>query len=127
MSRWPCSARTFEIFHHCGGLSDPYDSGQSGTASPASLLVTNAPAETSRITKQARTTANRWMPLFGGLCSDLLNPVILGSAIADANGTAVHTFTPGDLSGMTVYSQAITQRGPQGNHSLKTNVLTDAF
>ncbi|MGB8062646.1 MAG: hypothetical protein WCF26_12170 [Candidatus Sulfotelmatobacter sp.] len=39
--------------------NEPKDVGQSGTESPASLLVTSAPAMMSRKVQQARTTAKR--------------------------------------------------------------------
>ena len=44
--RCPCSVRTLTICSQPGGLSVPKESGQSGTAKPASRLVTSAPATT---------------------------------------------------------------------------------
>jgi hypothetical protein len=39
---------------------EPKEVGQSGTASPASLLVTRAPATISRKVVKATKVANRW-------------------------------------------------------------------
>jgi len=63
-------------------------------------------------------------PLVGGLCMDVLNPILLGSAVADATGTATRTVTvPSTAPFDTAYLQAAIPRGPGGTHSAKTNVV----
>src|SRR5712692_1467781 len=46
---------------------DPNEVGQSGTESPASLLVTRAPAMMRRNVQVARTTASLWCPRLYGM------------------------------------------------------------
>ena len=62
----------------------------------------------------------------GGLCLDLTGAVLLGSAAADATGTAELSFTvPGFVpDGMTVTLQAVIARGPGGSSSVKSDVVT---
>jgi hypothetical protein len=46
------------------GKNSPFDSGQSGVARPASLLVTNAPAMIKKNVAQATRMAKRLRPRF---------------------------------------------------------------
>ena len=61
----------------------------------------------------------------GGLCVELQGPELLGTALADAAGTAVltvalpETLPPGELS-----TQAAAERGPGGTDSVKSNPST---
>ncbi len=57
--RWPCSYR---IPPSIGGISLPYESGQSGTESPASRLVTSPPATTSNSVAHASRIDQRCSP-----------------------------------------------------------------
>ena len=64
----------------------------------------------------------------GGLCVDVVSPIILGSSIADANGTATRTVTvPSTAPFDTAYLQAAIPRGPGGTHSAKTNVIVQTI
>jgi hypothetical protein len=65
--------------------------------------------------------------LLGGLCLDLLKPVgLLGSAIADASGTATlrRTIPSRFPVGQEVSTQAVIRRGKGGADSVKTNTIT---
>jgi fibronectin type III domain protein len=65
-------------------------------------------------------------PQLGGLCVDIVNPMTFGEATADASGTAVlrRTFPPAMPLGHTISTQAVIKRGPDGDSSVKTNVIT---
>src|SRR4029453_14292345 len=63
-------------------------------------------------------------PQLGGLCLDLLPPgPLLGSAVADGAGVAQLTVTVPDSApeGSFAHTQAVAQRGPGGNQSVKSN------
>ncbi|KAA3605099.1 MAG: hypothetical protein DWQ01_21130 [Planctomycetota bacterium] len=62
----------------------------------------------------------------GGLCLDLLAPIeIVGNAAADQNGEATLSFDiPADAPLIDVHTQAVAQRGPGGDDSVKSNALT---
>jgi len=64
--------------------------------------------------------------LLGGLCLDLTGAALLGSAVADATGTAELTFTvPGFVpDGMTVTLQAVIERGSGGSSSVKSDAIS---
>lgn len=65
-------------------------------------------------------------PQLGGLCVDLLEPVVFGEATADHSGTAIlmHTIPAEVVLGQVVSVQAVIQRGSNGADSVKTNVIT---
>src|SRR5216684_7694514 len=68
--RWMCSNLTpptsFGILYQ-----EPNDVGQSGRESPASLLVTSAPAMMRTKVQQASKTASRWCPRLYGVAMPL--------------------------------------------------------
>ena len=57
-SRWECSANIARSVSQPSGLIDPFESGQSGNAMPAPILVVNAPRVTSTKTQAAPLAAN---------------------------------------------------------------------
>ena len=60
--------------------------------------------------------------ILGGLCVDIVSPVLLGSA--KANGFGMATFDlpiPSNLGADTVWFQAVIPRGPNGEESVKSN------
>src|SRR6185369_12698770 len=59
--RWPCSQNRLPTIF---GKTCPFESGQSGVASPASLLVTSAPAIIKKNVAQATKIAKRLRPRF---------------------------------------------------------------
>ncbi len=65
----------------------------------------------------------------GGLCLDLLPPIILNNtATADASGVATMTRTvPSGAPLITIWSQAVIQRGAGGADSVKSNVTSDTI
>jgi hypothetical protein len=65
-------------------------------------------------------------PQLGGLCIDLLDPMVFGEATANASGLAILVRPiPADaLPGQHIAIQAVIQRGPEGAHSVKTNAIT---
>src|ERR1044071_10462304 len=62
--RWPCSQNRLPTIF---GKSCPFESGQSDVASPASWLVTNAPAMIKQNVAPATRMAKRFRPLFMSL------------------------------------------------------------
>ena len=65
LSRCACSENMASLVSQPGGLSDPFDSGQSGKAIPALMLVVNAPritrTKTQALPKAAKAArAGRW-------------------------------------------------------------------
>ncbi len=92
----------------------------------ATWTVTGAvPSETVRFTLSLEGVGpGPCRPQLGGLCLDLLPPVrLLGSAVADGAGVAQLTVTVPDsaLEGSFAHAQAVAQRGPGGNESVKSN------
>jgi hypothetical protein len=65
-------------------------------------------------------------PKLGGLCVDIVNPLVFGQATADAEGTAVlmHKIPDNAPAGAIISIQAVIQRGPEGAYSIKTNAIT---
>lgn len=65
-------------------------------------------------------------PLLGGMVLDLLEPITLfGSAVADADGTAVlRRIVPPNAPLRNVVFQAVIRRGPGGEDSVKTPFRT---
>ncbi len=65
----------------------------------------------------------------GGLCLDLLTPIIqFGSAVADANGQAVLTATvPPNAPAVSVSTQAVARRGVGGADSVKSKTVSDTI
>jgi hypothetical protein len=63
---------------------------------------------------------------FGGLCVDIMGPKLFGEATADTLGTATvsRTIPAETLPGHTMAFQAVIQRGPKGEQSVKTNAIT---
>jgi len=63
----------------------------------------------------------------GGLCVDLLSPVnLVGSATADASGYAsLVKNIPSSAPKITIWVQAVMQRGTGGVDSVKSNVAFD--
>jgi len=65
---------------------------------------------------------------FGSLCADIVNPFVIGDAIADEMGIATLTVSvPADASTEVIYTQAFTRRGVDGLSSLKTNVAVGSL
>ena len=62
----------------------------------------------------------------GGLCVDIIDPALFGEAPADAGGTATvaRTIPTETGRGQTMAFQAVIQRGPHGEQSVKTNAMT---
>ena len=73
--RWPCSQNRFPTI---AGKNCPLERGQSSVASPASLLVTSAPAMIRKNVAPATSKENQWRPLFTSY-----NSLLLSLAIAD--------------------------------------------
>jgi len=63
-------------------------------------------------------------PDLGGLCVDVLSPLELGSAVADADGVAVLTVDFPQVGADEVSLQVVAERGVDGLKSLKSNVVT---
>ncbi len=62
------------------------------------------------------------------LCMDVVEPVPLGSALADADGTAVLTIpVPDPASGEEMSSQVVVLRAEDGSRSAKSNVVTSSL
>jgi hypothetical protein len=94
----------------------------------ASFYVANAnPGETAYVyaTRQG-LGAGPCYTEYGGLCLDILGPVrLVGSAVADASGTAVvQRWIPGRAPLIEVYTQAVVARGTAGSASVKSNTVT---
>ncbi len=68
-------------------------------------------------------------PSLGGLCLDLLNPIVIAaSAITAANGTATFNFFVMLTAPLVpVYGQAVIQRGSSNNASVKSNAVTETI
>ena len=63
-------------------------------------------------------------PQAGGLCADVVSPIIFGTAIADADGVATLVFNvPVNTPFDEVWSQVMVARGENGEKSLKSNVF----
>lgn len=60
----------------------------------------------------------------GGLCVDLLNPSLIGTAVADAEGTAILARTLPNVGVDQVHTQVVVERGVDGLRSLKSNAVT---
>ena len=92
---------------------------------PATFTVENAePGETvTYLYSIAGVGAGPCVPSLGGLCLDLLQPVrVTGTSVADATGVANLVITvPSTAPSITVWSQAVVQRGTGGVDSLKSN------
>jgi hypothetical protein len=58
LSLWECSANIETSLSQPAGFSDPFESGQSGKAMPAPMVVVNAPSVTSRNTQAAANAEN---------------------------------------------------------------------
>ena len=58
VSRCECSANIARLLSQPCGLSDPFDSGQSGNAMPAPMLVVKAPRQTGMNAQAQPTAAN---------------------------------------------------------------------
>ena len=58
LSRWECSANIDRFVSQPSGLSEPFESGQSGNAMPALMLVVKAPSATSTNTQAAAKAEN---------------------------------------------------------------------
>ena len=90
----------------------------------ATLTVTGAEAqETVQVAGSAAGIGpGPCPPALGGLCLDLLEPRLVGSAEADGAGTAVVTFVvpAGAPVGATLHFQAVAVRGPGGVDSVKS-------
>lgn len=94
----------------------------------AELTVTGAaPGETVRFIASGRGTGmGPCPPALGGLCVDLQPPVKpIGVAVADELGRAVLELAVPAVSGVTLYAQAVIQRGPGGVDSVKSGVVRD--
>lgn len=108
-----------------GGLlltQDPLQRGQT-----ADLIVTNAQSgETvTYLYSVAGSGSGPCPPALGGLCLNLLPPItVAGSSTANGVGTATLTVAvPATAPLLTVYTQAVVQRGPGGADSAKTNFV----
>lgn len=68
-------------------------------------------------------------PALGGLCLDLLNPIVVaGSTVTAADSTATYNFTiPNNAPLVPVYAQAVIQRGPGNSESVKSNAVTETI
>lgn len=66
-------------------------------------------------------------PLLGGMCMDLVAPVhLVGSSTADGSGTAwITRLIPGNVPLITVWTQAVIQRGISHVNSVKSNYVED--
>ncbi|MCB9689505.1 MAG: hypothetical protein H6738_22350 [Alphaproteobacteria bacterium] len=87
---------------------------------PTNLAAAGAqPGETVWFLGSLATGAGPCPALLGGQCLDLLQPQVLGSAVADANGSAVlQVLVPAGISGQTAYVQAAIRRGAGGVDSV---------
>src|SRR6185369_15039563 len=92
--RWPCSKNTPPTM---GGISMPYDSGQSGTARPDPVLVTRPPTKMSASVQAAVKTANRWRQ---GLKAGSPAVVIGGEGEARAGDAPTTGTSPGRPSAL---------------------------
>ncbi len=64
-------------------------------------------------------------PPLGGLCLDLINPLLLGSTLADADGVAEFSkMVPASLPPIPVHLQAVVARGAGGMESIKSNTVS---
>jgi len=117
-------------FSACAALSDalgltvsPLQRGQ-----PASLSAVNAQFQESVVfLASARGLgAGACPPILGGLCVDLLAPVMnLGSALADPTGAATLQLTvPPGAPLITMHFQAVIRRGPGGAASVKSGAVS---
>ncbi len=95
---------------------------------PVSLAVRHAqPGETVHFLHSLGGAGHaHGQPLLGGMVLDLLEPITLfGSAVADADGTAVlRRIVPPNAPLRNVVFQAIIRRGPGGEDSVKTPFRT---
>jgi len=68
-------------------------------------------------------------PVLGGLCLDLLNPIVTAaSAVTAADNTADFTFfVPLTAPLVPVYGQAVIQRGSGNSASVKSNTVTETI
>ncbi|MCA9489691.1 MAG: hypothetical protein KC621_07195 [Myxococcales bacterium] len=90
--------------------------------SPTNLAAAGAqPGETVWFLGSLSSGAGPCPALLGGQCLDLVQPQLLGSAVADASGGAVlNVGVPAGISGRTVYVQAAIRRGVNGVDSVVT-------
>ncbi len=96
----------------------------------ATLSVTGArPNETVHFgfSMQGAAPGGLCLPLFGGMCLDLVAPVtVLGSRTANSAGEAELTLTiPQSAPATDVWTQAAIYRGTGGVDSVKTNYVED--
>ena len=77
----------------------------------------------------AGTGAGPCVGQLGGLCLDLLSPVVtLGSAVADPAGVATISGTvPPNAPLVDVHFQSVIRRGPGGADSVKTGIVTSTI
>jgi hypothetical protein len=98
---------------------------------PATLAVSNVlPGESVGFSVALGTGGVGPCPApLGGVCLSLGTPVrLLGTAVADATGTATFAWTvPGGLAGQTVALQAGVARGAGGADSVVTDVVSAAI
>lgn len=89
---------------------------------PTNLAAAGAqPGETVWFLGSLASGAGPCPALLGGQCLDLLQPQILGSAVADATGSAVlQVRVPAGIGGRTAYVQAAIRRGAGGVDSVVT-------
>lgn len=75
------------------------------------------------------TGAGPCPPQLGGLCVDILDPVVvLGSALADVNGTMTLTQrVPANAPLVAVHTQAVIRRGVSGTDSVKSNTVSSTI
>jgi len=91
------------------------------------LTVTSAdPGETVRFLRGTQGTGQGPCPAaLGGMCLELVSPVIMGSAVADANGIAEFTFgvPAGVPNGAEIWFEAVAARGQGGVDSVGSQVV----
>ncbi len=64
----------------------------------------------------------------GDLCLDILQPFLIGTVVADSEGTAILTLTvPVNPNITTTWTQAVIRRGPGGITSFKSNAIEGEF
>lgn len=106
----------------------PYSHGPLVRGALTDLTVTGLDPGESALFLGGRSGAGQGPcpPRLGGhLCVDVLQPVPLGTAVADSFGVAVLTITvPEAPDGGEMTSQVVVERGDDGTHSLKSNALT---
>lgn len=96
---------------------------------PATFVVRGA-RESERIDflySRAGVGAGPCPGTLGGLCLDLLRPVVhFGRATADEDGRAtLQTRVPANASvGMEIHTQAVARRGARGENSVKSNAVS---